>query len=80
MNQHQNVNSPENSSNSNGLVISVKDKKRRRAYEPSHIDITPYRKTPKMIASSYIPLDHPRRLKYEVMEKEIADSWKKDIL
>ena len=32
-----------------------------------------------MIASSYIPLD-PRRLKYEVMENEIADSWKKDIL
>ena len=33
-----------------------------------------------MIASNYLPLNDPRRLKYETIDGEIADARKKDIL
>ena len=33
-----------------------------------------------MVASNYIPLNDHRRLKYETIDGDIAESWKKDIL
>ena len=61
-------------------TVITKGRKRRRMYEASGLDIQPYRKKPKMMASNYIPLDDQRRLKDEPVESIVAESWKKDIL
>ena len=59
---------------------ATKGRKRRRTYEASSTDIQPYRKKPQLVASGYLPLDDPNRMKYENVDKEITDSWKKDVL
>jgi hypothetical protein len=50
----------------------------RRSYEPTGLDIAPYRKKPKLVLSNLMPLNDPRRKKYEV--KKNAETWQKDIL
>ena len=67
-------------SSTDGVEQPSKRKKRKRTYEATGLDIPVYRKKPKMVASAYVPLDDQRRKRYEPIDDELLESWKKDIL
>ena len=58
---------------------SAKNRKRRRTFEPTGLDIPSYRKKPR-IKLKILPLDHPKRRLYEVITADEAEAWKKDIM
>ena len=69
-----------------GLAIAIdgtsenkKSRKRRRAYEPTGLNIEPYHKKPKTVGANFLPLNHPLRTIPEA-QANISKSWEKDIL
>ena len=63
---------------SGSAMRSSSVRKRRRVYDPTGLDITPYRKKPKLMKSNLMSISDPRRQKYDEM-KDI-EMWQKYIL
>ena len=60
--------------------ISTTSKKRQRAFEPTGLNIQPYRKKLKLVSTSFLPNDDEKRLAYEELSSALQNRWKIDIL
>ena len=60
--------------------IQTAPTKRRRAFEPSGLNIQPYRKNTKLVSSSFLPNDDPKRLVPEDLCPHLEYRWKMDVL
>ena len=62
------------------VVEKGKNKKRRGTYEPSGLDVAPYRKKTKLNDPDIPLLDNPKRILTNLIKEKEAEAWKKDII
>ena len=80
---HSRTQSTEPSTNN---IISIEmhstadTKKRRRTYEPTCLEIEPYRKKPKLYTSEFHPIKSAEKERYETACTSRAKTWKQDVL